>query len=167
MAVRLLPASDDIDAAAITSDLRQWLNDGRHPRFRVEERRCYVDVGASGSVLDFVLDLLASGAVGVTLQEVVSFLKKQIGVDAAEVHAERFESLAVDQLRDECLAEAERALGLGRGDLVPETVERNRHEIRMLVKRLSSGDFYQVTRTADRTLHVLRLGGNDGPGSSS
>ena len=107
LAVRVFP-TDDVDAEAVTLETRRWLLDGRHTRFLFEERRRYSAIGAEASSVVFVLELLASGAVGVALQEVVSFMKGRIGAGPDEVQANQFRRLGVDELRDETLTEAER-----------------------------------------------------------
>jgi hypothetical protein len=67
-----------VDAAGVTAATCEWLLDGRHERFLFSERRQYTDTGGAAQTIEYALTLLASGAVGVGMREIVNFMKAKI-----------------------------------------------------------------------------------------
>jgi hypothetical protein len=158
-ALRAYAATDVVDPETITSETRRWLLDGRHSRFLFDERRRHADVGAAGSSVEFVLTLLASGAVGVGLQEVVDFIKTQIGTrdEDADYSARRFRETSTEDLRAEVLRDTERALDLGSGELEAIDLQRDQHEIRIRARRRATNTIYRIISNADQSLRIRKL----------
>jgi hypothetical protein len=157
LVVRAYPADETVDAARVTQETRAWLLDGRHTRFLMDERRRYVDVGAEASSVEFVLTLLASGATGVALQEVVNFIKGRLNLADDDDNEQLFRETDTEDLGPQTAEAAERALGLGRGDLEIEDLERDAGEIRLSVRRRSNDARYRVARKLDGTLRIRKL----------
>jgi hypothetical protein len=159
LAVRAYAANESVDAETITDETRKWLMDGRHSRFLFDERRRYADVGAAGSSVEFVLTLLASGAVGVGLQEVVNFIKTKIGAhdEVGDYSVRRFRETSTEDLTAEVLGEAEGALDLGRGELEATELERDQDEIRIRAQRRSADTSYRIVSNADQSLRIRKL----------
>ncbi len=156
---RVFPDDRDggVDSEGITDDVRKWVMQEGGFALRWEERRQYTDIGASGASLELILTLFGGGALGVGMQEVVSYLKARTGYAEADWLKERFEQAATDQLRDEVLSDAERALELSRGDLAVETIERSPHEIRIRARSILAGKRLLLVKNADGTTRLRIL----------
>jgi hypothetical protein len=133
------------------------LLDGRHSRFLFEERRRYADVGAAGSSVQFILELLGSGVAQIALEQVYQFIKGRLGGGANDWLIERYQHASTEQLRDQALSAAERGLGLARGDLSVLDFERGNFEITMKATSRSASQSYRITMNADETLRVRAL----------
>lgn len=157
VAFRTYPPAEAIDAEAVTQDIREWLLEGRHTRFRFEERRRYTDTGAAGAAVEFILTLLGTTAAQIALEEIISFVRHRLGGEDAGWRVERFQAAATEQLRDEALSAAERVMEFGRGELTVIDFERGNFEIVLKAELRTNGQRYRVALNADESLRVRAL----------
>jgi hypothetical protein len=154
---RVDPRDEDVDAAAITQDARRWAIQRGYGRFLFEENRHFTDAGAEGASVQFVLELLAAGATGVALQEIVNFFKGRLNASDDNLFAEFFRDSTTEELRDLALSEAERALELRRGDFELDHLDRENFEIRLRARSRSTGRVYRIAKNADGMMRLRRL----------
>jgi hypothetical protein len=159
IAVRVDLGDGTLDADAVTQATRRWLLEGRHSRFLIDERRRYADVGAEAASVEYVLTLLASGVIGVALQETANFIKAKVTAqdDDREFRLRRFRETSTEDLRRDALRDAERALDLGRGELDVLDLERDSHEVRLRAQRRSDKSYYRIVCNADQTIRIRKL----------
>jgi len=157
VAVRFAPPEGDFHPDAVSQAVRSEAMRRGLTRTMLDEHRSYTDAGAAGASVTFVLELLASGATGVAMQELVNFIRTRISGDGDDSVGSAFRDTATEDLRDYALFDAERALELPRGDMTVEGIERDEHELRLRARSRHSGHLYRVVRNADGSLRVRRL----------
>src|SRR5690348_12593800 len=78
VAHRFSPDQGDFDPSVVTESARSEAMRRGLTRITLDEHRSYTYAGASGASVTFVLELLGSGATGVAMQELVSFIKSRL-----------------------------------------------------------------------------------------
>lgn len=153
VAFRSFPEGDSVDVSDVTQDIRSWLL-GRHHRFEIEERRKFVDIGASASNVEFVLTLFGSAAAQVALEQIVAYVRDRLdGTTDDEWRAQRFREAATEQLRDEALSTAERLLEFRRGELTAVAFDRGDVGITLEARR-GPDERFRITLAADESITV-------------
>jgi hypothetical protein len=157
VARRFSPPDGGLDPDAVSQAVRSEAMRRGLTRTTLDEHRSYTDAGAAGASVTFVLELLGSGATGVAMQELVNFIKARISTADDDGMGPAFGDTPTENVRDYTLSDAERALGLPRGDLDIEGLERDDHELRLRARSRSHSHLYRVVTNADGSRRVRRL----------
>lgn len=155
-AFRFSPDEGDFDPTGTTDALRQYTFSNGGVAFTFEERRHWTDAGASGAGVEFVLELLGSGAAGVAIDEIYRYARSLFAKDSWE--EERYEDTSDDELRTWMLDDIERHLGLRRGTLTVEEFARSADHAYLVVAVNDDRNLrYGARRSSDGDFHVRAL----------
>lgn len=162
LAFRAVPSEEAAFEPGETSDaLREFVFRNGGTRFTFEERRHWTDAGASASGVVYVLELLGSGAAGVTMGEIYRFARDRLKGRADDAwHQEAVAALTVEEVREQMLGDAERFLELPRGTIKAVDINRTNESAVMTCRETRTGTRYHVESGADGEFALRML---DGP----
>lgn len=148
-----VPEDGSFDPSEVTDAIRAFLLENGGAAFSVEERRTWIDAGAAGSNVEFVVELLGSGAVGLAMTVIYDFAKARFKNDDAW-RLEQYAAAADADLRDELLGDLERHMGLARGSVEVVEFERTSARAHLVVRHVETGKRYGLRRFANGDLQV-------------
>lgn len=143
-----VPEGEPFDPSETTGLLREYLFRNGGVAFSFEERRTWIDAGASGAGVEFVVELLGSGAVGVAMSEIYRYARARFQSDG-EWERKRYEETSDSDLRDKMLTDLEHHMGLDRGSAEVERFDRCDERAVLIVRASGSGRRYAIRRFSE------------------
>lgn len=148
-----VPEGEPFDPSETTDLLREYLFRNGGVAFSFEERRRWIDAGASGAGVEFVVELLGSGAVGVAMSEIYRYARARFQSDD-DWERKRYAETSDRDLRDNMLNDLEHHMGLDRGSVEVERFDRSDERAVLVVCASGSRRRYALRRFSEGGVQV-------------